>query len=139
MRHALLSQSAPGKHRDRESAPTRKPVNIAAGRARLQGKRFPTTRDLLILEILKILKILIQTDEDGQAQCLSTPYREERLQSAPTGDLSARLQTAPTRCIETGRSLLLGIYHRRGLKPRLEMNAAARMLLQICFIFSARG
>ena len=64
MRHALLSQSAP--------------VNIATGRSLLQGKRFPTTRDLLILEILKILEILIQTDEDGQAQCLSTLYREER-------------------------------------------------------------
>ena len=64
MRHASLSQSVPGKHRDREVAPTRKEVS--------DDKR------LLILEILKILEILLQTDENGQAQCLSTPYREER-------------------------------------------------------------
>ena len=59
-----------------------RPVKIATGRSLLQGERFPTTRDLLILEILKIPEILIQTDEDGQALCLSTPYREERAYKA---------------------------------------------------------
>ena len=58
------------------------PVDIATGRSLLQGERFPTTRNLLILEILLIPKILIQTDEDGQAQCLSTPSREERAYKA---------------------------------------------------------
>ena len=107
MRNASLIQSAPGKHRDREVPPTRKPVNITRGRARRPEKRFPTTGDRLILKILRILDILLQTDEDGQAQCLSTPYREERAYKArlpgsrdrevsPTGDLRARLETAPT-------------------------------------------
>ena len=36
-----LIQSALGEHRDWESAPTRKPVNIVLGRARLPEKRFP--------------------------------------------------------------------------------------------------
>ena len=40
------------------------------------GKRVSLNRRLLILEIL------LQTDEDGQAQCLSTPYREERAYKA---------------------------------------------------------
>ena len=65
MRHASLIQSALGKHRDWESAHT--------------GKEVSDDRRPLILEILRILEILIQTDEDGQAQCLSTPYREERV------------------------------------------------------------
>ena len=63
IRNASLIQSALGKHRDREVPPTRKPVNIALGRARLQAKRFPTTGDLLILSILLILEILLQTTE----------------------------------------------------------------------------
>ena len=107
IRNTLLIQSAPGKHHARESAPT--------------GKEVSDDRRPLILEILLILDILIQTDEDGQAQCLSTPYREERAYKArlpgiyrsalakraypvhrdrevsPTGELRARLQSAPTR------------------------------------------
>ncbi len=52
------------------------------------GKRVSLNRRLLILEILLIPKILIQTDEYGQAQCLSDKHpRKARLQSAPTGDL----------------------------------------------------
>ena len=69
IRNALLIQSAPGKHRDWESAHT--------------GKEVSDDRRPLILEILKIL---IQTDEDGQAQCLSTPYREERAYKARLQD-----------------------------------------------------
>ena len=51
MRHALLIQRAPGKHRDREVAPTEKDVS--------DDKR------LLILEILLILDILLQTTENA--------------------------------------------------------------------------
>ena len=52
------------------------------------GKRVSLNRRLLILEILLILETLIQTDEDGQALCLSDKHpRKARLQSAPTGDL----------------------------------------------------
>ena len=74
-----------------------RPVNIATGRARIPEKRFPTTGDLLILEILKILDILLQTDGDGQAQCLSTH----------TG--KSALTKRAYRGVETGRSLLPGI------------------------------
>ena len=65
IRNTSLIQIAPGKHRARERAPT--------------GKEVSDDRRPLILEILKIL---IQTDEDGQAQCLSTPSREERAYKA---------------------------------------------------------
>ena len=58
-----------------------------------------------------------------------------RLQSAPTGDLRARLQTAPTRCIETREVSPTGDLWWRGFKARLQTNAAARMLLQILTIW----
>lgn len=48
IRNASLIQSALGKHRDRESAPT--------------GKEVSDDRRPLILEILDILEILLQTD-----------------------------------------------------------------------------
>ena len=87
IRHASLIQSALGKHRDWESAPTRKPVNIVLGRARLPEKRFPTAGDLFILEILIILAILLQTTESVGKHTSLPITNVARLQTAPTGDL----------------------------------------------------
>ena len=93
IRSALLIQSALGKHRDRESAPT--------------GKEVSDDRRLLILKILLILEILIQTTESvgGHISLLTTAggavsnraYLVHRdWEVSPTGDLRARLQSAPT-------------------------------------------
>ena len=98
-------------------------------------------------------------DADGTEETGIVPVciqrRKARLQSAPTGDLPARcckprlpgiyrsavekrayrgfksaVGNRAYRGVETGRSLLLGIYGGRGFKARLQTNAAARMLLQ---------
>ena len=69
------------------------------------GKRVSLNRRLLILEILKILEILIQTDEDGQAQCLSTLYREERACKARLPGIYRSAGACPPRTFTTRRNL----------------------------------
>ena len=81
-------------------------------RERLPEKRFPTTGDLLILKILLILDILFQTTENvGKHTSLSTTAGGALAKRANRGFTGARLETAPTRCIETRRSLLQGTRH----------------------------
>ena len=78
----MLSQSAPGKHRDREVAST--------------GKEVSDDKRLLILKILLILEILLQTTEDpGGHTSLPTTAGGVVSNRAYRG-FTARLETAPT-------------------------------------------
>ncbi len=61
---------------------------------------------------------------------LPIDYRSVLAKRAYRGFTVARLQTAPTRCIETREVSPTGDLWWRGFKARLQTNAAARMLLQ---------
>ena len=83
IRNASLIQSAPGKHRARESAHT--------------GKEVSDDRRPLILKILLILEILIQTTENaGKHTSLPTTNVGALTKCAYQGFTVARLESAPT-------------------------------------------